>query len=116
MSDDATDPAAGTPRRREALEVSGWGERFVFVQPHNLCFWVYLALTAVGVFQVWSYFDPNDRLLRRGVRDRGRPLRPLRCSRGSCGSATSTGGSASPAGWSSRDWSGVRSRRRSASR
>ncbi|GAA4346441.1 PrsW family intramembrane metalloprotease [Angustibacter luteus] len=46
-------------RQADALEESGWGERFDFVQPHNLCFWVYLWLTAVGVFQVWSYFDPK---------------------------------------------------------
>ena len=43
----------------EALETSGWGEKFTFVQPHNLCFWVYLALMAVGVFQAWSYFGPK---------------------------------------------------------
>jgi RsiW-degrading membrane proteinase PrsW (M82 family) len=62
MSAVATDPDAGSDavrRQRDALEVSGWGERFVFVQPHNLCFWVYLALTGVGVFQAWSYFDPE---------------------------------------------------------
>jgi RsiW-degrading membrane proteinase PrsW (M82 family) len=35
-------------RRREAIETSGWGARFVFVQPHNACFWVYLALVASG--------------------------------------------------------------------
>ena len=58
MSVLATDPGA-VRRQREALEISGWGERFVFVQPHNLCFWVYVALTAVGVFQAWSYFDPE---------------------------------------------------------
>jgi RsiW-degrading membrane proteinase PrsW (M82 family) len=46
-------------RQAEALEVSGWGERFTFVQPHNLCFWVYLWLMAVGLFQAWSYFHPK---------------------------------------------------------
>jgi len=65
MSDQATRaadaPESGDARSRqaEALEVSGWGEPFRFVQPHNLCFWVYLVLMAVGVFQVWSYFDPQ---------------------------------------------------------
>jgi len=43
-------------RQREALEVSGWGERFTFVQPHNLCFWVYVVLTAIGVLHTVSYF------------------------------------------------------------
>ncbi len=52
--------STGAERRQaEALEVSGWGERFTFVQPHNLCFWVYLWLMAVGLFQAWSYFHPK---------------------------------------------------------
>ncbi|NKR41715.1 PrsW family intramembrane metalloprotease [Rhodococcus hoagii] len=46
-------------RQVEALEVSGWGERFVFFQPHNLSFWVYLALTAIGAFQAWAFFAPE---------------------------------------------------------
>lgn len=53
MSSDAT------VRRAEAVEVSAWGERFTFVQPHNLCFWVYLALTGVGAVHAWSYFGPK---------------------------------------------------------
>ena len=51
--------SAAERRQAEALEVSGWGERFTFVQPHNLCFWVYLWLMAVGLFQAWSYFQPK---------------------------------------------------------
>ena len=54
--------SAGTDSTRvqaEALETSGWGEKFNFVQPHNLSFWVYLALMAVGLFQTWSYFNPT---------------------------------------------------------
>ncbi|REE73117.1 RsiW-degrading membrane proteinase PrsW (M82 family) [Rhodococcus wratislaviensis] len=60
-TDTATDSSstAAQRRQREALEVSGWGERFEFVQPHNLSFWVYLALTAVGLFQAWAYFAPE---------------------------------------------------------
>ena len=46
-------------RQAVALDTSGWGEKFTFVQPHNLCFWVYLALMAVGVFQAWSFFGPK---------------------------------------------------------
>jgi RsiW-degrading membrane proteinase PrsW (M82 family) len=46
-------------RQLDALAISGWGERFRFVQPHNLCFWVYVWLMAVGVFQTFSYFDPT---------------------------------------------------------
>ncbi|WP_037184086.1 PrsW family intramembrane metalloprotease [Rhodococcus sp. UNC23MFCrub1.1] len=46
-------------RRAEAVEISGWGARFHFVQPHNLSFWVYLALTAIGAFQAWAFFAPD---------------------------------------------------------
>lgn len=65
MSDigtDATTAASTTEaqqRRRTALDVSGWGERFEFVQPHNLSFWVYISLTAIGAFQAWAYFAPK---------------------------------------------------------
>jgi RsiW-degrading membrane proteinase PrsW (M82 family) len=59
-------PASPVPERvllarEQALEVSGWGERFIFRQPHNLCFWVFLALTALGAVQGWSYFSPTIR-------------------------------------------------------
>src|SRR6478609_4605325 len=59
--DVSVDSASTEARRRqdEALEVSGWGERFHFVQPHNLSFWVYLALTAIGAFQAWAFFAPE---------------------------------------------------------
>ncbi len=58
------EPASPVPEemllaREQALEVSGWGERFVFWQPHNLCFWVFVILTAVGAVQGWSYFSPS---------------------------------------------------------
>ncbi|MFD7075269.1 PrsW family intramembrane metalloprotease [Nocardioides sp. NPDC059952] len=51
--------ADAAARQARALEVSGWGERFTFLQPHNLCFWVFLGLMAVGLFQSWSYFRPE---------------------------------------------------------
>jgi RsiW-degrading membrane proteinase PrsW (M82 family) len=35
--------------RRVAIEQSGWGEEFHLVQRHNLAFWVYCFLVAVGV-------------------------------------------------------------------
>jgi RsiW-degrading membrane proteinase PrsW (M82 family) len=34
--------------RRQAIEQSGWGEEFQFVQPRNLAFWVYCLLVVVG--------------------------------------------------------------------
>jgi protease PrsW len=60
-ADTVVDPGSADAARRqaEALEVSGWGERFTLVQPHNLCFWVYVVLTGVGAFQIWSYFAPE---------------------------------------------------------
>ena len=39
-------------RRERAIEASGWGGRFHFVQPHNACFWVYLAFVASGLWYV----------------------------------------------------------------
>jgi protease PrsW len=39
-------------RRRNAIAVSGWGAAFQFVQPHNACFWVYLAMVGAGLHYV----------------------------------------------------------------
>jgi RsiW-degrading membrane proteinase PrsW (M82 family) len=36
--------------RRRAIEESGWGEEFRFVQPHNLAFWVYCVLVVAGAY------------------------------------------------------------------
>jgi len=48
-------------RRAVALEVSAWGERFHFVQPRNLCFWIYLWLVGSGVVKlVGLYSDQVD--------------------------------------------------------
>jgi hypothetical protein len=87
-------------RRAEAVEISGWGARFHFVQPHNLSFWVYLALTAIGAFQAWAFFAPDA-----GFYAEGFAVAAVLCgcadSRGSPGSITSTGGSGNQAGsWS----------------
>lgn len=51
------DDAATTPlaARREAIERSGWGSTFRFVQPRNLGFWVYVVLVgwgAIGAIQL----------------------------------------------------------------
>ncbi|WP_198664039.1 PrsW family intramembrane metalloprotease [Jiangella endophytica] len=54
-----TATAAGASRgevldqRRVAIEESGWGARFVFWQPHNACWWVYVALVASGLWHTW---------------------------------------------------------------
>jgi RsiW-degrading membrane proteinase PrsW (M82 family) len=44
--------ASDLERRRTAIESSGWGARFDFVQPHNACFWVYLAGVISGGWYV----------------------------------------------------------------
>jgi protease PrsW len=63
-STSATDPQAlsdddAARRQADALDISGWGERFTFLQPRNACFWVYSWLMLVGLVQAWSYFDPK---------------------------------------------------------
>jgi protease PrsW len=40
--------------RRSAIEQSGWGEDFRFVQPRNLAFWVYCALVVAGAYVLWG--------------------------------------------------------------
>ncbi|GHH27654.1 PrsW family intramembrane metalloprotease [Lentzea cavernae] len=42
-----------------AIEQSGWGERFRFVQPRNLAFWVYLLGVGGGALAVVRYFGPG---------------------------------------------------------
>ncbi len=44
------EPADLLARRRQAIEVSGWGTPFHFVQLRNACFWVYLAMVASGAW------------------------------------------------------------------
>jgi protease PrsW len=46
-------------RRRRVLELSGWGQEFRLWQPHNLCFWVYAAVMAIGIVNLINYV--NDR-------------------------------------------------------
>ncbi|UTX52484.1 PrsW family intramembrane metalloprotease [Leucobacter aridicollis] len=42
-----------------AISRSGWGATFEFVQPRNLCFWLYLILTGVGAVNLWKYVAPK---------------------------------------------------------
>ena len=52
-----SDQAELLERQAHAIEVSGWGERFEFFQPRNLCLWVYLALVGTGAVQ-WCRRTP----------------------------------------------------------
>lgn len=61
-------PTEAQRRQDDAVEISGWGERFEFFQPHNLSFWVYVTLTAIGAVQAWSFFAPSAGLYAAGLR------------------------------------------------
>jgi RsiW-degrading membrane proteinase PrsW (M82 family) len=39
-------------KRQEAIDLSGWGRKFTFVQPANLNFWVYVLVVAWGGWQL----------------------------------------------------------------
>ena len=45
--------------QREAIEISGWGARFGFVQPHNACFWVFVFLLASGLWRLVGLVVPT---------------------------------------------------------
>ena len=42
----------------DAIEQSGWGRPFRFVQPHNLAFWVYVLGVGAGAVNIFQYFAP----------------------------------------------------------
>ncbi|MEE6166452.1 MULTISPECIES: PrsW family intramembrane metalloprotease [unclassified Mycolicibacterium] len=48
---DATQMDTLVAARISAIDASGWGRRFVFIQPRNLAFWVYLLLVLIGLGQ-----------------------------------------------------------------
>ncbi|HZX09108.1 PrsW family intramembrane metalloprotease [Kribbella sp.] len=45
-----------TPQQ-QAIEESGWGQPFRFLQPHNVAFWVYLLGVGSGALTMWRYFS-----------------------------------------------------------
>ncbi len=44
--------------RSSALEATAWGERFRFVQPRNVVFWMFLWLCGTGLVKAWQMFSP----------------------------------------------------------
>ena len=42
-----------------AIEQSGWGQPFRFLQPHNVAFWVYLLGVGGGALTMLRYFGPH---------------------------------------------------------
>ena len=82
-------------RRAEAIEVSGWGERFHLFQPRNACFWVVLALSVTGLVKMVQMFTPLAGYFAPAFAAAG----AIACaapSPGGGGSTTSTTSSASP--------------------
>ena len=61
-----TPTLADLDRARDvALDLSGWGRRFVFYQPRNFAFWGYLALVGIGFLDVLIDARPRVQRLRR---------------------------------------------------
>ncbi|MEV0335586.1 PrsW family intramembrane metalloprotease [Nocardia sp. NPDC050717] len=48
-----------TEARRTAIETSGWGAPFRFIQPRNACFWIYVALVVVGAKKFYDMAAPT---------------------------------------------------------
>ena len=57
------------PRQAQlaAIEESGWGQPFRFLQPHNLAFWVYLLGVGGGALAMLRYFGPGAGFYARAL-------------------------------------------------
>ena len=53
--------------RAAALEKTAWGEKFRFVQPRNVVFWMYLWLCGVGAVKGWQMFAPYSGYFGRSL-------------------------------------------------
>lgn len=54
-------------RRRTVLELTGWGLPFRLWQPHNLCFWLFVAFTALGAVRLVRYFALGASVVGAGL-------------------------------------------------
>ncbi|HWK26780.1 MAG TPA: PrsW family intramembrane metalloprotease [Solirubrobacter sp.] len=54
-------------RRREVLELTGWGLPFRLRQPHNLCFWLYVVFVVLGAIHFIDYFDRGASVVGVGL-------------------------------------------------
>jgi len=54
-------------KRSRALEETAWGEKFHFVQPRNIVFWIYLWMCGVGVVKAWQMFSPYSGYFGRAL-------------------------------------------------
>ena len=64
---ESTTPADALQRRREVLDLTGWGRPFRLWQPHNLCFWVYVVFVALGVLHFVRYFGNGAGVVAAGL-------------------------------------------------
>lgn len=53
--------------RREALDRSGWGSGFRFVQPRNLAFWVYVVLVGWGALHLLDVARPGTQIAQTSL-------------------------------------------------
>jgi RsiW-degrading membrane proteinase PrsW (M82 family) len=60
-------PEDALGHRREVLEVTGWGLPFRLLQPHNLCFWVYVVLVALGALDLVAFFAGGASVVGAGL-------------------------------------------------
>lgn len=59
--------AALIDARSEALEETAWGEKFRFLQPRNVVFWIFLWLCGSGVVKAWQMFSPYSGYFGRAL-------------------------------------------------
>lgn len=63
----AASPETLVERRREVLELTGWGLPFRLRQPHNLCFWVYIVFFVLGAVHLIKYFSGGASVVGTGL-------------------------------------------------
>lgn len=60
-------PADALQRRREVLDLTGWGLPFRLWQPHNLCLWVYMVFVALGALHFVRYLGNGAGVVAAGL-------------------------------------------------
>jgi len=60
-------PADALQRRREVLDLTGWGLPFRLWQPHNLCFWLYAVFVPLGLLHLLQYFGRGASVVAAGL-------------------------------------------------
>ena len=66
-AEEATPAADALQRRREVLDLTGWGLPFRFRQPHNLCFWLFVVFTVLGALHLIRYFGGGASVVATGL-------------------------------------------------